>query len=197
MKVLLALASPMLETPNPLKDNDYAKLNNPKENRTQAAGLLAGWYTKLDVLGHSSIRLKSQHGTTLAVIKNGYVQFLSVFGILQVGTYACVRQRVVFSYTKSPVEKGFALRFLLDFLLNETGRICTDDNQYEPGKKLWERAVGEAYTRGYFVYHTDTSEKLIRLATPKDFKAAEHSIWGTEELYEKHRVVISKTELED
>lgn len=194
MKIMLALAHPMIDTP--VGDGDYAKLNDPVENGEQLAKRLAKPYTNLTVLGHAAIESKSFIGTTITIHKNGVLQFSSTYSATSFRGNWCTGQSSVFSHNQKPVEKGFALRFLMDYLLENEGPICTDSTQYIPGKKLWERAVAEAYSRGLFVYRTDEHQNLIRLYTLQDFKAVEHSIWGTEELYKKYRVVISKTELE-
>lgn len=195
MKVMLAVAHPMLAFPD--KDgNNYDKLNDPDENKAFAQNLLSSWYTRAKVFGHDAIKLRPAGRTTIAIIKNDFVQFISMYENESVGGVICAKQKLVFSYQKSPVEKGFALRFLLDYLLEEAGQICTDEEQYVPGKALWERAVAKAFLKGHFIYRTDEHGSLVRLNNPQEFKAAEHSIWGTEEHYKQNRVVISKTELE-
>lgn len=174
MKVMLALAHPMVL---PQEDgNNYTDLNNPKTNRDYSLKIIAK-VPKANILGQPAYEWSQNWWDKVAIIRNGTTQFFSSYQVVPVGKHNAIRQQAVFSHQTFPVEKGFAQKFILEYLLEQIGGVCTDKSQYGPGKKLWQRVVQQAYLKGLFVYRTD-EQNLVRLDSLHEFKAAEHSIWG-------------------
>ena len=99
----------------------------------------------------------------------------------------------VWTNPNSKYTPGLPQHVFFDILLKETECLVTDQYQTAKGKRFWQRAVVEAFGKGYKIYFLDQNSGLKKLIpTLKDWDREFASWYGDENKFRAKKIAICK-----
>lgn len=84
-----------------------------------------------------------------------------------------------------------------DHLFKKTHLVMSDSFQTEYGQHFWIRRVKEAFDKNLNVYILKDNDKryLEKLDSIVDFNANQHKIWGSNNSFQQHKLIITDKRL--
>lgn len=102
-----------------------------------------------------------------------------------------------------PEIRNYVSKVFWEHLFNKNKLVCTDRYQTPDGKRLWEKMLSIAFSKGYYVYYYDISKTDSDKIVVKEFKdiadfskyADDGRIWLSNSSGQKKLLLISETKL--